>query len=509
MRRNHHDGVRKICDCPRRRWPRCQHPWHFNFRWKSEDYRFSLERRIGRITRTENGKWRRDLATLGEQIISKTDADAEADRLRAAIRSGELQDVERPKRETMTLAELFKLYIQRDVRTRRPHAERLCLSMTNTIVRTIVPRPSGGSVALGEWPVASIITSTIERFREIRRAKGNSGGTINALLYHISAAFNWAIRTGYLDETPFRRGALALIRKDRIVRRDRRLHPGEEQRLLNAANEYMCDIIIAAIETGMRSGEIRSMQWRHVHGLSIESGEVVWASCAEVFLPVQNTKTRTSRCVPISQRLKPVLARRRFDPSGSPMPLDAFVFGTAVGERIADITHSWWATVLRAYGHKRVWARTKLDEAARAALHKIDLHFHDLRREAGSRWMDGGVPLHTVRDWLGHSGIAQTSTYLASAVQTQHDAMRRFDENRRTSSPASVSASGANTQSQGSHYSVAETRDLPVKVSAEEGFVKRVERAKAKAVISDTATLPLFRALVTDDPVVPLVRERE
>jgi len=25
-----------------------------------------------------------------------------------------------------------------------------------------------------------------------------------------------------------------------------------------------------------------------------------------------------------------------------------------------------------------------------------DLHFHDLRREAGSRWMDAGVPLATI-----------------------------------------------------------------------------------------------------------------
>lgn len=45
-----------------------------------------------------------------------------------------------------------------------------------------------------------------------------------------------------------------------------------------------------------------------------------------------------------------------------------------------------------------------------------DLHFHDLRPEAGSRWLDGGVPLHVVRDWLGHTSVAQTSTYRATTV---------------------------------------------------------------------------------------------
>ena len=32
------------------------------------------------------------------------------------------------------------------------------------------------------------------------------------------------------------------------------------------------------------------------------------------------------------------------------------------------------------------------------------------------------MPLHTIRDWLGHTNIAQTSTYLAGTAKTQHDA---------------------------------------------------------------------------------------
>ena len=40
------------------------------------------------------------------------------------------------------------------------------------------------------------------------------------------------------------------------------------------------------------------------------------------------------------------------------------------------------------------------------------------------------MALHTVRDWLGHTDISQTSTYLAGTAQAQHDAMRQFDERR-------------------------------------------------------------------------------
>jgi integrase len=57
-----------------------------------------------------------------------------------------------------------------------------------------------------------------------------------------------------------------------------------------------------------------------------------------------------------------------------------------------------------------------------------DLHFHDLRREAGSRWMDAGVPLGTIQRWLGHSNISQTSKYLAAALGRDIDEMRAYEE---------------------------------------------------------------------------------
>src|SRR5262245_56354434 len=80
------DGIRKLCACGRRKWPKCAHPYHFNFRWIDGDYRFSLERRVERVVRkaTKRGRltWVRDLATLGDRIQTKTDAAGEAERLR-------------------------------------------------------------------------------------------------------------------------------------------------------------------------------------------------------------------------------------------------------------------------------------------------------------------------------------------------------------------------------------------------------------------------------------------
>src|SRR5206468_2751458 len=123
----------------------------------------------------------------------------------------------------------------------------------------------------------------------------------------------------------------------------------------------------------------------------------------------------------ISTRLAAILAMRRTDPEGNNHPADAYVFGNEVGEQAKTFKRAWERVVLVAHGHKAEYIlqpakvegqkpiRTAvLTPESRANLRAINLHFHDLRREAGSRWLDGGVPLHTIRDWLGHANISQT-----------------------------------------------------------------------------------------------------
>ncbi len=136
---------------------------------------------------------------------------------------------------------------------------------------------------------------------------------------------------------------------------------------------------------------------------------------------------------------------RRTGPDGEPHPPTAYVFGNEAGESVKTFKRAWEAAVLRSHGQKPEYiVKTEsrpdgttqkrftrvLTPECRARLRAIDLHFHDLRREAGSRWLDGGVPLHTIRDWLGHANISQTSTYLESTFATQHEAMRAFEERR-------------------------------------------------------------------------------
>jgi integrase len=76
------------------------------------------------------------------------------------------------------------------------------------------------------------------------------------------------------------------------------------------------------------------------------------------------------------------------------------------------------------------WVKGSLALVSRAELEAIDLHFHDLRHEAGCRWLEQGWPIHHVQEMLGHANLSQTSTYLHASEMGLQESMRRFDSQR-------------------------------------------------------------------------------
>ena len=68
--------------------------------------------------------------------------------------------------------------------------------------------------------------------------------------------------------------------------------------------------------------------------------------------------------------------------------------------------------MLLAQGHKPTWAKGALTSEGRAQLRAVDLHFHDLRYEAGCRWLEAGWLIDHVQEMLGHANLSQTSTCL-------------------------------------------------------------------------------------------------
>ena len=121
---------------------------------------------------------------------------------------------------------------------------------------------------------------------------------------------------------------------------------------------------------------------------------------------------------------------RRNSPTGVPFPPSTYVFGDDIGRRVRSVRRAWQTAVL-AHGHKPTWiwkkkigpddkGTTRLSPESEAAYRAIDLHFHDLRHEGGSRLLDAGWPVHHVQGMLGHASLQQTSTYLNATLRGLH-----------------------------------------------------------------------------------------
>ena len=216
---------------------------------------------------------------------------------------------------------LLELYQDRVVKARGEAAETAYGYAIGVISATPVPTLAGLPRPLGDWKLSEVTTDTIEQFRDARKASGTTGA--NRHLGTLQAAFSWAAsrKRHLIDDSPFRDGDKPAIERFEERARARRLQGDEADRLLAACGDHLRGIVECALETGMRRGEILSLQW----------SEVKFAPKPQIVLPAWKTKTDRDRTIPISSRLKAILEMRRHDPAGDAHPPDAYVFGTATG----------------------------------------------------------------------------------------------------------------------------------------------------------------------------------
>jgi integrase len=390
-------GLRKICGCARRTWAKCPHSWHFNFKPKGgQSYRFSVD------------------SEAGKRIEAKTDAEALADGWRSQIRAGTFR---RSAEQVLTTCDIGALTLAKFGETYFERLGKPVSANTRTCFSQIIAFPMNGST-FGVKELMAITEDDIEAFFAHLRAEGKAASTRNKYIQTVKAMFRWAVKKGYLTRNSA--GDSEALKREQHARRDRRLEDGEEAKLLEHAGTHLQRLIIGALESGCRKGELLSLTWRDVN---LERREMT--------IRAEKSKTRTGRVIPISARLAGALELAKTDPTGKDFEADKFVFGDVVGAEVTDVKKAWETAVLKAHGHTPKWVRNNsLSPASREAFRAANLTFHDLRHEAGSRLLEAGWPLHNVAHMLGHANIAQTSTYLNATRVGLQDAMRRLDASR-------------------------------------------------------------------------------
>lgn len=214
-----------------------------------------------------------------------------------------------------------------------------------------------------------------------QREKPRSIASVNRELEQLRAILNFAHREGWILRNPFQAGRALISKADEEVR-ERILTEDEEARLLAACvgpRAHLKAIIICALDTGMRRGEIFKLKWADVH---LQEGIIT--------VRKMTTKTGKERVCGITPRLKAALETQWWM---SDQQENSLVFG------IADTI-------------KRAWA-----SACRSA--EIDgLQFRDLRATANTRMEMANIPESVRMKILGHS---QASTNYRHYLRVNRD----------------------------------------------------------------------------------------
>ena len=307
------------------------------------------------------GRWqaqvrRKGLKPRARSFDNKIDAEKWARSLESELdKCGNLPDTRLA--EQMTVRELFERYLREITPSKRSASSeryRIKAMMDRSIAyRTLAMLTPQHVAEYRDERLATVATSTVIR-------------ELNSLAHAIDIARKeWGV---YLPQNPCR-----LIRRPKPPRgRDRRLQPGEEEKLLAAAdagrNPWMRPLIILAVETAMRKGELLSLTWENVD-----------LDRRLAHLPL--TKNGDARDVPLSGRALRTLqelAESRDD------------------DRVFPTTKS---AVEQAWGHLR----------GRAGI--PDIHFHDLRHEAVTRLLERGFNVIEVATVSGHKELRMLQRY--------------------------------------------------------------------------------------------------
>ena len=210
------------------------------------------------ITKTPSGTWKAVIRKQGWPTVSKTfrikrDAEDWSRNTEDEIVRGIY--IRRTVAEKMNIAQAIERYQREITPTKKPSTQK---GERNRFVQL--------EHAFGNYTLASLTPELIAKHRDKMLAEGKANNIVRLLLALLSHIYTIAIQEwgAGLVSNP-----VTLIKKPAPGKaRDRRLSPEEETRILHGLEQHrnpmMKWIVLLAIETGMRAGEIVSLRRKQV-----------------------------------------------------------------------------------------------------------------------------------------------------------------------------------------------------------------------------------------------------
>ncbi|WP_026486710.1 tyrosine-type recombinase/integrase [Caldanaerobius polysaccharolyticus] len=267
--------------------------------------------------------------------------------------------------------------------------------------------------------LSAIKSIQLQRYYNELYESGKTSSQIKNLNKLLKKFFFYAVEEGYILKNPCSSKSLVIPGEVEQEETEIEIFKDDEIEAIKKALEghRLKALILLALGTGLRQGELLGLKWDHV---DLENKKIKVEQAIKTVTIIdangnrkletreQPLKTKNSaRTVPIPSSLIPVLKKHESNQKEEKLkagPLyndNGYVFATATGNPIDA------RNLLRAY--------ERLLKKAGVPYRK----FHALRHTYATKLFQRGVPLKTVQMLLGHSDISVTANIYVHVMQEQ------------------------------------------------------------------------------------------
>ena len=248
----------------------------------------------------------------------------------------------------------------------------------------------------GNYLLSEIDPRLWKQFRDKREKEGVKPATINRDL----AAFKRAFGLACLEEYAWlKSNPVASIKQEKgSTRRDRWISQEEEDTLLSHSPSWLTEIVLFALNTGMRRGEILNLTWKAV-------------DLPRRTITVMESKNGEKRTIPMNDAVFTLLKEKG---------------------KVRLIGCDW---VFHSPLSKSKLFNQALERAFSKCVKKAgieDLHFHDLRHSFGTRLSQKGMDVLTIKALMGHKTLMMTSRYVHHNVDSLRHAVEGLNQSNST-----------------------------------------------------------------------------
>ena len=224
-----------------------------------------------------------------------------------------------------------------------------------------------------ESGLLSISSKMISRYKVFRNSEGAAPASVNRELSMLTKALNLAVKEWeWLRDNP-----ASKVPKDKENNeRDRWITKDEEKIILDNSPEWIGEIVVFLLNTGLRLEESLSLEWSRVNLLRRT-------------ILIRETKNGSPKTLPLNKIALGVLNQR----SRVKSLRNDLVFISCRGKKVnRHFLRKRFYDVLKEVGIENLW-------------------LHDLRHTFATRLAQAGVDLYKISKLLGHKDIRMTQRY--------------------------------------------------------------------------------------------------